>query len=257
MGRIAGTTQQSEKFDRIALVPAYKLVADAIEREIMARRIRPGEPIGTEAELVKQFGVNRSTVREGIRLLEQSGLIHRDTSRRLTASLPHYSQLATRMSRAMLLQEVTFSELWEATTALENKTVEQAAEHASADDITELEANLAATQEASPDPRTVAKLDTQFHALVAKASHNRVLQLAREPSSLLIFPTTEIILRQVKEGVPRILHAHRMIIDAIRRRDKEAARLWMLRHTNDWRRGFERTGKDLDQPIERVYGRKR
>ena len=80
-----------------------------------------------------------------------------------------------------------------------------------------------------------------------------MLQLAREPSSLLIFPTTEIILRQVKEGVPRLLHAHRMIIDAIRRRDKEAARLWMLRHTKDWRRGFERCGKDLDQPIDRVY----
>src|SRR5437764_1054672 len=99
-------------------------VADANEREILARRIRPGEPIGTEAQLVKQFGVNRSTVREGIRLLEQSGLIHRDSGRRLTASLPHYSRLATRMSRAMLLHEVTFRELWEATTALEIATVE-------------------------------------------------------------------------------------------------------------------------------------
>lgn len=246
-------TQQAEKFDRITAIPAYQLVADAIEREILARRIRPGEPIGTEAELVKQFGVNRSTVREGIRLLEQSGLIHRDPSRRLTASLPHYSRLATRMSRAMLLHEVTFSELWEATTALEGKTVEQAAEHASADDMTEFEANLTATQEVWRDPGAVAALDTQFHALIAKASHNRVLQLAREPSSLLIFPTTEIILRQLKEGVPRLLHAHRMIIDAIRQRDKEAARLWMLRHTKDWRRGFERCGKDLDQPIDRVY----
>ena len=110
----------------------------------MARRIRPGEPIGTEAQLVQQFGVNRSTVREGIRLLEQSGLIHRDSGRRLTASLPHYSRLATRMSRAMLLHEVTFKELWEATTALEIATVEQAAEHATADDIAELDTAAAA-----------------------------------------------------------------------------------------------------------------
>ena len=74
-------TETGEKFDRINAIPAYQLVADAIEREILARRIRPGEPIGTEAQLVKQFGVNRSTVREGIRLLEQSGLIHRDSGR--------------------------------------------------------------------------------------------------------------------------------------------------------------------------------
>src|SRR5262249_61657536 len=69
-------TETGEKFDRINAIPAYQLVADAIEREILARRIRPGEPIGTEAQLVKPFGANRSTGRQGIRLLEQSGLSH-------------------------------------------------------------------------------------------------------------------------------------------------------------------------------------
>jgi GntR family transcriptional repressor for pyruvate dehydrogenase complex len=246
-------SEAGEKFDRINAIPAYQLVAEAIEREIVSRRIRPGEPIGTEAELVKQFGVNRSTVREGIRLLEQSGLIHRDSSRRLLASLPHYSRLATRMSRAMLLHEVTFRELWEATVALEVTTVEQAAEHATADMIAELKANVASTEQASRNPHAVAELDTQFHSLIAKASQNRVLQLAREPSSLLIFPTTEIILRKVKEGVPRLIHAHQMIVGALRRRDKASCRQWMLRHVKDWGRGFERAGKDIDQPIDRVY----
>lgn len=245
--------QIGEKFDRIAVTPAYQLVADAIEREILARRIRPGEPIGTEAQLVKQFGVNRSTVREGIRLLEQSGLIHRESSRRLIAVLPHYDRLATRMSRAMLLHEVTFRELWEATSALEIKTVEEAVEHATAEELIELEANVASTEHASRDPAAVAELDTQFHSLIAKASHNRVLQLAREPSSLLIFPTTEIILRKVKEGLPRLIQAHQMIVDAVRQRDKERSRLWMLRHIKDWRKGFVRAGKDVDEPIDRVY----
>ena len=247
--------EAGEKFGRINAIPAYQLVAEAIETEILARRIRPGEAIGTEAQLVKQFGVNRSTVREGIRLLEQSGLIHRDSSRRLLASPPHYSRLATRMSRAMLLHEVTFRELWEATAALEIATVEQAAEHATADAVAELEANIASTERVSRDTDAVAELDTQFHSLIAKASQNRVLQLAREPSSLLIFPTTEIILRKVKEGVPRLIHAHHTIVDAVRRHDKEASRLWMLRHVRDWRRGFERAGKDIDQPIDRVYSK--
>ena len=61
-------TDLAEKFRRIHSIPAYQLVAEAIENRILAGGIRPGEPIGTEAELVKQFGVNRSTVREGIRL---------------------------------------------------------------------------------------------------------------------------------------------------------------------------------------------
>jgi len=78
------------------------------------------------------------------------------------------------------------------------------------------------------------------------------LQLAREPSSLLIFPITEIM-RKVSQGTSRLIEAHRIIVDAVRRRDKEESRLWMLRHTKDWRKGYERAGKDLDQPVDRVY----
>src|SRR5262245_45244016 len=103
-----------EKFRRISSTPAYRLVAEAIEQQILAGRIRPGEPIGTEAELVKQFGVNRSTVREGIRLLEHDGLVRRESNRRLSVGLPHYEQLATRSTRALVLGEVTFRELYEA-----------------------------------------------------------------------------------------------------------------------------------------------
>src|SRR5260221_9828412 len=117
-------TETGEKFDRINAIPASQLVADAIEREILARRIRPGEPIGTEAELVKQFGVNRSTVREGIRLLEHDGLIRRESNRRLSVGSPHYERLATRSTRALILSEVTFRELYEAALALQIATIE-------------------------------------------------------------------------------------------------------------------------------------
>jgi len=80
-----------------------------------------------------------------------------------------------------------------------------------------------------------------------------VLQLAREPSDLLIFPTTRMVLSQIKVGPSRLLEAHRRMLDAIMRRDKEAARLWARRHINDWRKGFERAGNDLDQPIDKIY----
>jgi len=64
-------------FRPIDVAPAYQKVADAIEREIVNGRINPGDPIGTEHELVRQFGVNRSTIREGIRVLEEGGLTAR------------------------------------------------------------------------------------------------------------------------------------------------------------------------------------
>lgn len=244
-------SQPVERFERIHPTPAYELVAQAIEREIISGRLRTGEPIGTEAELVRQFGVNRSTVREGIRLLEQAGLVHRGASRRRTVCLPHYDQLASRMSRALVLHEVTFRELWEASMVLEVAAVEQAALRATPAVLAELEDNIAKS-EAAQNPAAVAELDTEWHALIAKAAQNRVLQLAREPTMLLNVPTTGAILENIAAGVPRLLEAHRAIVEAVRRRDVEAARLWMRRHLNDWRKGFERLGKDLDQPVDNM-----
>lgn len=242
-----------EKFRRIKATPAYRLVAEAIERRILSGDIRPGEPIGTEAELVEQFGVNRSTVREGIRLLEHDGLIRRESNRRLSVGLPHYERLATRSSRALVLHAVTFRELYEAALALQTATMEGAVARATPELVAAMEANLDRTAAALHDAEAVAKLDTEFHALIGKASGNRVLQLAREPSDLLVFPTTKLVLAQVKEGPARLLEAHHMMLDAIRRRDIEAARLWARRHINDWRKGFERAGNDIDQPIDRIF----
>lgn len=243
---------EADRFARIKVPSAYQLVAEAIEREILSGRLKPGDEIGTEAELVRQFGVNRSTVREGIRLLEQSGLVQREAGRRLHVCLPRYRSLSSRMSRAMILHQVTFREIFETAMALELAAVEAAVERAEGADLDALETNYRKSEAEISDPFRLAEIDTEFHALIARASHNRVLELAREPAALLFFPTTELVCRRVPEGAGRMVAAHREIIAAIRARDAEAARLWMRRHVADWRRGFERAGRDIDEPVGRM-----
>ncbi|MFN4276937.1 MAG: FadR/GntR family transcriptional regulator [Ferrovibrio sp.] len=247
-------SETAEKFTRITPVPAYQMVAEAIEREILSGRLRPGDPIGTEAELVRQFGVNRSTVREGIRLLEQGGMVHRDSSRRLAVGLPHYDRLATRASRALMLHQVSFRELWEATMALSLASIELAVDRATPEEIAALDANIAATEAAMDDPVTVATLDSEFHLLLEKCGRNRVLELAREPSNMLIYPTTNVAVRATEHGTRRLIEAHRMLVESLRRRDRELGRLWTRRHLDDWRKGFEKAGMDLDQPVDLVTG---
>jgi DNA-binding FadR family transcriptional regulator len=242
-------TQIATRFERIKARPAYELVAEAIERKILDGRLRPGDPIGTESQLVKQFGVNRSTVREGIRLLEQSGLVARESNRRLLVAIPHYDRLASRMSRALILQQVTFRELWHTSMALEPAVAGQAIENATDEDLAAIAANVAATRAAQHDPSAVAHLDAEFHGLVGKAAHNRVLVLAKEPSSMLVLPTVELILSKNRAGIARLIEAHANILDAISRRDPDKARLWVERHLNDWRAGFELVGRDFDGPV--------
>jgi DNA-binding FadR family transcriptional regulator len=132
-------------------------------------------------------------------------------------------------------------------------TMAAAVTRATVAQIVALEQNVERTAKVLDDPAAVAALDSEFHALIGKASGNRVLQLAREPSDLLIFPTTELVLRKSSVGAGRLLEAHRMMLDAIRSRDVAAGQLWARRHIDDWRRGFERAGNDLDQPIDKIY----
>lgn len=242
----------SERFERISTAPAYQLVAEAIEREIVSGRIRQGEPIGTEADLVKQFGVNRSTVREGIRCLEQSGLIRRESSRRLVAGVPRYNKLATRISRALVLHQVTFRELYEAIDRFEGWSIELAVENRTEEDLGALAENVARSREFLDDSSRMAEFDTEFHTLIAKATGNRVLQLAREPAGLLIYPATQPIFEAVPEAAPRLVEAHAHLLDALRDRDREAARTWMRRHVADFGKGFQRTGHSLDEPVDRI-----
>lgn len=244
-----GMAPDGSKFAPVESTPVYIKVAEAIEEEIVSGRIQPGERIGTEADLCAAFGVNRSTVREGIRQLEQSGMIRRDKSRQLVASIPRYDNLATRVSRALILHKTTFQEVWEASLTLEPAIAAAAAELATEEEIALITRNIEESSAAIGDLQQVSRLDSEFHSLVAKAGKNRVLQLAREPVALLFDHSLKIILENIEVSAQRNHDAHVQIFQAIRDQDPEKARSWCAKHIVDWRRGYKQTGRNLDDPI--------
>ena len=240
-----------QSFKKIETAPVYRLVFDAIEQQIVLGQLRKGDLLPTETELAEQFGVNRSTVREGIRSLEQSGFVERNASKRLQVTIPHFVDLASRASRALKLHAVTFRELWEASTAIEPVTVRYAVERITPGQIAELRRNLAAMEKAIARVDRVVELDIEFHDILAQAACNRALVLAREPISLLFMPAGRAILPKLRtQG--RIVSAHRAILEAVERRDAMEAETWMRRHMEDFRRGFERTGLDIDLPLDQI-----
>ena len=154
------------------------------------------------------------------------------------------------MSRALILQQVTFRELYHTSRALGPGSIDQAMDNRTEADLLALETNLARTREMRHDAPAVAELDAEFHKLLDTATHNRVLQLAKEPVSILVRPTTAYIITSNPGGIPRLIEAHTHIVDALRRRDREKGRLWVDRHLRDWKAGFERSGRDLDSPVD-------
>ena len=238
----------STVFQKLDIAPAYRQVADSVEQMITSGRLSPGDWLPTETDLATQLGVNRSTVREGLRALEHGGLVKRD-GKRLKVAIPHYMELASRASRALVMHQVTFRELWEASEALETITAVLAVERISDEGIAALETNVKEMQARLKDIDSVVSLDIEFHDLLAEGADNRALSLAREPISLLFYPAGKKILSRLHTQ-KRILDAHRRILALIRKRDVEAVRTWMARHMADFKRGWARTGLDIDSAVD-------
>ncbi|WP_411127352.1 GntR family transcriptional regulator [Streptomyces sp. x-19] len=59
----------------------YMTVLDALAAEIKAGRIKPGEKIPSDAELVQRFGVARMTARRAVGVLRERGLVRTEWGR--------------------------------------------------------------------------------------------------------------------------------------------------------------------------------
>src|ERR1700722_14383295 len=107
--------------------PAYRQIANVIEQRIVGRSLRAGDPLPSETDLARQFGVNRSTIREAIRELEIHGLLGRGRGeKRLRVTLAQARHISSGVSRALALYDVPFGELWEAMMAHHAATAQYA-----------------------------------------------------------------------------------------------------------------------------------
>jgi DNA-binding FadR family transcriptional regulator len=237
------------QFDPLVPQPAYGRVATAIEQKILERSLRPGDLLPTETDLAKQFGVNRSTVREALRRLESNGLVGRDSgAKRLRVTRPGHADTASRVGRALTLDEVTFIELWEAMLAVAPRTAALAAAHVRAEVLEALETDIGSVEAAGGSEAAVAGV-VSFFGTLAAASGNRVLMLAMQPVTRLLAPSLRRMIDRVPQGRSRIVVAQRCIVEALRKGDAAEAETWMTRHVQDFRRGYEIAGIALDSRV--------
>jgi GntR family transcriptional repressor for pyruvate dehydrogenase complex len=240
----------SIEFDQIQLEPAYRKVAAAIGGRILNRSLREGDRLPPEMELARQFGVNRSTVREALRELESNGLVtRRPGSKLMSVSRPQHLAIAGAVTRGLVLHDVTFLEVWEALTLLEPPIAEAAARARTTEDLSQ--AAAAAAQFAADNVLTQTAVHhvAAFFRTVGRATHNQVLVLAQEPLLQLLEPSLGVMIDKVPQARSRIMTAQRRISEALEERDTDGARTWMARHIRDFRRGFEIAGIDLHHRV--------
>jgi GntR family transcriptional repressor for pyruvate dehydrogenase complex len=237
------------EFEPLRFEPAYRKVAVALLARITDRTLSAGDRLPAEQELARQFGVNRSTVREAIRELESAGVLRRHRgSKLMMVSRPEPEAVADGVSRALALHDVSIHDVWEALMVLEPPIAEAAATRRRDADVALIESTVARSVPALTEAAVRQAAD--FFRHVGEAAHNRVLVLAHEPLLQLLAPSLRKMIDQVEPARGRIATAQRRILAAVREGNADAARTWTEKHVRDFRRGFEMAGIDLADRVE-------
>ena len=220
--------------------PAYRQIANLIEQRIVARTLRTGDALPSESDLARQFGVNRSTIREAIRGLEIQGLLGRGRGeKRLRVTRPEHHRISGGMSRALALHDVTFQELWEAMMAVEPAAAQYAAARRSGAHLQALTHAGANFDRDGADTAAAVGAVVEFFTAVALASGNQVLALTQASLNELLAPALTRMIDRIPQARRRIGEAQAKITSAIRLKRSEQARSWMEKHIRDFKRGHE------------------
>ena len=148
-------------------------VASKLQEQISLGHYKVNEKLPIEPELMKSFGVGRSTIREAIKLLATSGLL------RVQQGLGTFVERSTSRGEPIdqRLQRANVADLDEIRQLLEMKIAEKAALNRTDRNIAEIKAYLTDRKTAAEQGLLgqCVEADIQFHIAIAEASGNQIL----------------------------------------------------------------------------------
>lgn len=147
-------------------------VAAKLQEQISLGHYKVNEKLPIEPELMKSFGVGRSSIREAIKLLTNAGLL------RVQQGVGTFvEQTGSREPMDLRLKRADVNDLDEVRQLLEIKVAEKAALNRSAKDIEAIGTHLNDRRAAAENNLTeeCIEADIRFHVSIAEASGNEIL----------------------------------------------------------------------------------
>ena len=230
--------QKSDLYTAAAVTTFSSSSDDAvvlIQQAMLARALKPGDRLGTEAELAREFGMTRAAIREAVRLLAASNLVRaaRGPGGGVFVLHPPARGLAATVSTSietmLSSQLTTFSELIEVRMLLE---VPLAGLAASRIDRAAIERLHACVDEAfaRPDDETVQRsTDQRFHETIAEAAGNPVASALAAWSHVVLQPALKAVIAHAIVD-PVAVEQHREILAAVESRKPSVAERAMRDH---------------------------
>lgn len=216
------TVSADSPFIPIRRPSVIKEVANQMARYVLGQNLAAGSRLPSERELGEQFGVGRSSVREALRLLEQSGLvvIRKGPTGGVFVAGAEAAHASHALSLALHRHRASMEEVLETREVVESHLACLAAQRATPDDLRHMAA-IVTEIENHPHPAEIyLENNAAFHTAVAEAAHNRVLLMFMVSIRELIDQS----LAHVSVDVASAAAGHREIYERIAARDGPGAR---------------------------------
>jgi len=203
-------------------------VASRLQEQILKGTYGLNQKLPVEQKLMDYFGVGRSTIREAVKILANSGYV------RVQQGLGTFVEDDSGANENMyqLLKRSDPSHVHEVRLILEMKMAEKAAQNRDANDVAKMEHYLAKKTKAldANAPAQFIEAHIQFYQAMAKASKNTMLiDLYKSFAKQMKIDMEALYSETVPTNVPTDMHVK--LVESIMRQDPNRAWYWSAKIT--------------------------
>jgi GntR family transcriptional regulator, transcriptional repressor for pyruvate dehydrogenase complex len=205
-------------------------------RFILAENLQTGSQLPPERELAASLGVSHRVVREALGILVGRGIIVKEHGR--GAFVTEFDRERVQVELVVApSREGDGDDVRSARCAIEIGMMLLVAQNATAADIEALQGLIDQMQAKVARGASPVGEDILFHQTLLKATHSPTMRqlghLITESLQRAVYDSPGWLRRSLKD-MSHVIPAHQAIVDAVRRRDGQAATLAMMAHLQ-WR----------------------
>lgn len=216
-----------------------EIIARELAEHIIDSRLPAGAMLPREQDMIEQLGVGRTTLREGLRILESRGVltIRSGPGGGPVVRHPDPADLTESLLLILQFQRATMVEVLDARIWIESAAARLAAQQITQAEIVRLrEINAEMEAAVDSDYDYIGDANQRFHRHIANASGNIIIQTFVE-TLLNVADSGVSDLTHSKEFKRIAVEGHERVIQALESRDPDAAEAAMRAHVHDGKKG--------------------
>jgi len=223
-------------FDSVKSNKVSQNITKQIRNAIFGGRLKPGDKLPSERELIENFKVSKATLREALRSLEVLGFleIRKGVSGGAFVTEVDMTKARDSVTNFLLFKNLSLKDLSEVRLLLEPYIAEKATLAITKEDLSRLEKLIKDSEYAIKNGIGFEsrKNEIEFHRIIASITGNPILMFILDfVENLLI--DTKAVLKPGKEFSNKVLKSHKRIYNALLERNVEKVHEEMVKHIRE------------------------